>query len=236
MTVRDMIKRFHNAMDSMNEAFWNDARSIALINRLKDNLAQEFHVNRVEQTYTFVSVANQSHYQVPSTFVANEYLSYYDSVYSEITIVNSPKDIYRFITDDTMAGLPIVGSIWGVSGRRELQLYPVFASDGITLTWNFYGWPPDVALDNDEPDLPLEWHPTIVEGMIDHQQAFDGIMSKIDAVQLWQTVHIPKLKRLDISIEMNTRRGSTGSLDDHFSQSHDIMLNAKFPGGDVQNI
>lgn len=236
MTVRDMIDRFHASMDSMNQTFWDDARSIALINRIKDRMAQSFHVNKVEQTYTFNSVADQQYYQVPTNFVANERLHYLDSVYYTIRIVDGPKDIYNYITDDTLTGRPAVGSIWGVSGRRQLQIYPVFAENGIPLTWFFRGWPPDVALDNDEPHLPIEWHPTIVEAMIDEQQAFDKIITKIDAITLWERTHIPTLKKLDIAVELDTKQNTGHTLDEHLVHIDNVGINARFPGGDVQGV
>ena len=239
MTVRDMITRFQTLMDSMNTAFWDDSRSLTLINLFKDKLAQEFSVNRVEQEYTFQSVAGQETYQVPSTFVSHEYLYFNSSYNREIVLKDSPRDIYGPASDVTLQGIPMRGVIWGVSGRRELRIYPTFSTSGLTVHWWFYGWPPDVSNDNDEPRLPLEWHPTIVEAMVDFQQAFDGQISKADYVLMWEN-HVKKLKKLDATVEFMSKMGQTyGTVDDNFpriASTSDLDFRAKFSGGGVVDI
>lgn len=239
MTVRDIITRFQALMDSMNVTFWDDTRSIALINTFKDKMAQEFGINRVEQEYTFYSVEGQETYQVPATFVSHELLYFNSSYNRKIEMVNGPGDIFGPASDVDVEGIPMICYIWGVSGRRELRVYPTFNEDGLTVRWWFYGWPPDVANDNDEPRLPQEWHPTIVEAMIDFQQAFDGQISQADRVMLWE-MHIKRLKRLDATVEFMTKRGQQyGTIDDNFPRIADVSdleFRAKFSGGAVVDV
>jgi len=223
----------------MNTTFWNDARSIQLINVHKDKLAQEFGVNNVQQEYTFQSVAGQETYQVPSAYVAHEKL-YFDTSYNqEIHMKNGPGDIFGPASDVSVQGIPTRCFIWGVSGRRELRIYPTFNTSGLTVRWWFYGWPPNVANDNDEPLLPTEWHPTIVEAMIDFQQAFDGHITKADYMACWK-IHIKTLKKLDATVEFMTKRGQQyGTVDDTFPRIQsisDLDFKARFPGGGVTDV
>lgn len=239
MTVRDTITRFQALMDSMNVTFWNDARSIALINMFKDKLAQEFGVNRVEQEYTFQSVEGQEKYEVPAAFVSHELLYFNTGYNRKIHMMNGPGDIFGPASDVSVEGIPSRCFIWGISGRRELRIYPTFNTSGLTVYWWFYGWPPNVANDNDEPRLPQEWHPTIVEAMIDFQQSFDGIISKADYMNCWE-IHIKKLRKLDATVEFMTKSGEQyGTVDDNFpriADASDLDFQARFSGGGVVDV
>jgi len=223
-------------MDSYNNAYWNDARSTALINTVKDKLAQEFTVNRTEQKYEFDSVQGQQAYEVPSTFIAHRHMYYNSSRNRVIELYDGPEIIYGPVADQSTEGLPCAAYIWGVSGRRELNIYPTFDDDGITVEWWFYGWPPDVAVDNDEPHLPIEWHPSIVELMLAEQRRFDNVISVSDSLIIWERT-VNMLKRLDSTKQLTSVGGQSGSVDNNFPliQTPDPAgFQIQFPGGAIE--
>jgi len=239
MTRRDIIDRFQGMMDSYNRVYWNDTRATDLLNAVKDRLAQEFTVNRTEQYYTFNSVEGQQNYQVPSTYVAHRHM-YFDSGYNRVLkMVDGPESIYGPVSDQTIEGVPGICYIWGVSGRRELTFYPTFNADAIEIQWWFYGWPPDVAVDNDEPHLPLEWHPSIVEIMVAEQQSADKIITVGDKFLIWDT-NVRRLKRLDVTKQLTSVGGQSGTMESHFpaipGSGSPIPFNIEFPGGSVEPV
>lgn len=237
MTRRDIIDRFQGLMDSYNRVYWNDTRATDLLNSVKDRIAQEFTVNRTEQYYTFNSVEGQRHYQVPTTYVVHRQLYFNSSFNRTITMLDGPESIHGPVADQTMKGIPSQCYIWGVSGRRQLTFYPTFNADDIEIQWWFYGWPPDVAVDNDEPHLPLEWHPSIVEVMVAEQQAADKQISVGDKFAIWDS-NIRRLKRLDVTKQLTSLGGQSGSIDAHFppisSGGASIPFNIEFPGGSIE--
>jgi len=236
MTRRDIITRFNSLMDSYNTVYWNDTRATALLNTVKDKLAQEFTVNRTEQYYTFDSVEGQKAYQVPSTFVAHRHM-YFNSSYSRvIKFYSGPEAFYGPVADQDTEGVPHSAYIWGVSGRRELNFYPTFSEDGLTVQWWFYGWPPDVAVDNDEPHLPIEWHPSIVELMLAGQRQFDKVISVSDELIIWDRT-VRMLKELDATKEITSLPGQTGSIDNNtpaIPNSPEAGFNILFDGGGLE--
>lgn len=234
MTRRDIIDRFHGLMDSYNRVYWNDTRATDLLNTVKDRIAQEFTVNRTEQYYQLDSVKGQQHYEVPSTYVAHR-LMYFNSGYNRtIKFYDGPEAIYGPAADQDIEGTPGAAYIWGVSGRRQLTIYPTFNKGGLTVHWWFYGFPPDVAVDNDEPHLPLEWHPSIVEIMIAEQQSHDKYISVADKYAIWENC-IRRLKRLDVTKQITSLGGQSGSVDAHFpSIPVGIGFNIEYPGGAVE--
>lgn len=215
MTRRDMIDRFHGLMDSYLRVFWNDARATVLLNTIKDKIAQEFTVNRVEQYYTLDSVQGQENYEVPSTYVSHELMFFNSSYNREIILHSSPKSIQLSVADKTIQGIPSDAYIWGVSGRRQLTIYPTFNVDGLTIQWWFYGWPPDLAVDNDEPHFPVEWHPSIVDIMVAHQQEFDKVISTGDRLIIWREA-IDRIRRMDVSKQLTSTGGQSGSFNSNF--------------------
>lgn len=236
MTRRDIIDRFQGLMDSYNRVYWNDTRSTDLINTVKDRLAQEFAVNRVEQYYTFNSVQGQENYQVPSTYVVHRLLYFNSSYNRRITMHDGPELIHGPVAEQSIEGIPSDCYIWGVSGRRELTVYPTFSDDDITVQWWFYGWPPDVAVDNDEPALPLEWHPSIVEIMVGEQQSFDKYITVGDKFAIWDN-NIKRLKRLDVTKQLTSMKSQSGSIDAHFPKIPDGIRSdflIQYPGGSVE--
>lgn len=236
MTRRDMIDRFHGMMDSYNRVYWNDTRATDLLNATKDRLAQEFTVNRTEQYYTFNSVEGQEQYQVPSTYVVHRLLYFNSSYNRRIKMHDGPELMHGPVADQSIEGVPSDCYIWGASGRRELTIYPTFNADDITVQWWFYGWPPNVVVDNDEPNLPLEWHPSIVEIMTAEQQAADKQITVGDKFIIWEN-NIRRLKRLDVTKQLTSIGGQSGSIDAHFplipeSGRADFLI--EFPGGSVE--
>jgi len=222
-------------MDSYLTTYWDDTRSTALLNTVKDKLAQEFTVNRTEQYYEFDSVEGQQAYQVPSTFVAHRHM-YFNSSYNRIIkFYDGPESIYGPVAEQDMKGVPFAAYIWGVSGRRELTFYPTFNDGGITIRWWVYGWPPDVAVDNDEPHLPIEWHPSIVELMTAGQRQADKMISVADELVIWQRT-VRMLKELDATKQITTLGGQSGSIDNNFPPTSDIGFFTKFPGGAVEPV
>jgi len=216
MTLRDMITRFHDSMDDANAVYWNDRRAASLANRMKDKLVTELKVT-TKQSYQFDSVQGQQTYQVPERFVAHELLFYNSSYNTEIVIGDSPRVIYGKYSDVTTQGWPSVGFIWGVSGRRELTIYPTFNESGIELTWWFWGYPTDIIEDNDEFNLPTDWIPSIVEGMINERASRDSEINMADALMLWKD-EIRKIKAMQTyqSLLGNTRL--YGTFDGQFSR------------------
>ena len=235
MTRRDIIDRFHSLMDLYNTSYWNDSRATALLNTVKDKLAQEFTVNRTEQKYEFDSVEGQQVYQVPSTFVAHRWMYFNSSYNNVIKFYDGPESIYGPVADQTAEGVPFAAYIWGSSGRRELTIYPTFADDGIEVQWWFYGWPPDVAVNNDEPHLPIEWHPSIVKLMVAEQQRFDKIISVGDALIITEKV-VRTLKEMDTTKRITSLGGRSGSVDDEFPSEEYGIFNVKFSGGAVGRV
>lgn len=212
MTLREMIIRFQDSVD--DRTFWNDVRAIALCNRFKDKMAQEMRIV-AESYYEFDSVQGQQNYQVPSKLVTHHYLYYNSSYNTEIKIVKSPRNIYGPYAEVTQEGWPTIGYIWGASGRRQLTIYPLFNTDGITVQWWFWGWPEDLAVDNDEPQFPVGWHPSLVEGMINQAKVDDKEMSPADALILWKD-QIRIIKALDVTRDLVARKGQMGTIESHF--------------------
>ena len=216
MILRDMITRFHDSMDDANAVYWNDRRATSLANRMKDRLNTELKVI-VEQLYEFDSVEGQQTYQVPERYVANE-LIWYDSSYNkEIVLKDSPRDIHLRYGDVTTEGMPSIGYIWGVSGRRELHIYPTFNQNWLLITWWFWGYPADIIEDNDEFQLPTDWHPAIVEGMINERAARDGEMTHADALTLW-IYEVKKIKAMQTYQDLLGRTKQYGTFDGQFSK------------------
>lgn len=217
MILRDMITRFHDSMDDANAVYWNDRRATSLANRMKDKLAQELKVT-TKQLYEFDSVQGQQTYEVPERFIAHELLRYdSDSGSGEIIIKDTPRAIYGKYSSVTTEGFPSVGFIWGVSGRRELTIYPTFNADGIELTWWFWGYPPDIQEDNDEFHLPTDWHSSIVEGMINERAARDGEINMADNLLLWKD-EIRKIKALQTYQALLGRTRQYGTFEGQFSK------------------
>jgi len=184
MILREMIERFQARLD--DNVYWNDTRAIALVNTMKDKLAQELRV-LAPSYYTFDSVQGQQSYEVPSKLIANQLL-YYNSSYNQIIrIVKGPQSIYGPYSEVDQQGFPTIGYIWGVSGRRQLTVFPTFNVDDITIQWWFWGWPEDLANYNDEPQMPTPWHSSLVEGTVDlvtrggRYGTFDNVFPKIQS-------------------------------------------------------
>lgn len=209
MILRNMIKRFQSRLDDSAKAYWNDERAKTLANTVMDRLVVEFGVI-AQLYYTFNSVQGQQNYQVPSNFIASHYLYFNGTNNREIVIVDSPRDIYGPTAEVTQEGTPTMGYIWGVSGRRQLTIYPTFNVDDIELMWWFWGTVPELEGDNDEPMLPVEWHPSIVEAMVDQAMQDDKFITVGDRLILWENM-VKKLKRLDsmkAAIEIPKQHGS----------------------------
>ena len=83
------------------------------------------------------------------------------------------------------------------------------------MQWWFWGWPEDLAADNDEAQFPVEWHPSLVEGMINQAKVDDREMSTSDALILWKD-EIRKIRSLDVTSELVARNGQLGSIESHF--------------------
>lgn len=239
MTRREIIDQFHGLMDSYNRVYWNDTRATVLLNTIKNRLAQEFTYNRVEQYYTFNSVQGQQNYEVPSTFIANRWM-YFDSGYNRhIDFYDGPESIYGPAADQDIEGIPQAAFIWGVSGRRQLTIYPTFSEDDIEVQWWFYGWPPDVAVDNDEPALPIEWHPSLVEIMIAEHQAFDREIGIGDRILVYKDC-ANRIKRMDVTRQLTHLSDTqSGSIDSHFptipiSTKSPVDFSIQFPSGAVE--
>lgn len=214
MTVRQMIARFHNRLDSGAKVFWGDARAIGLINEILDDICQELVIT-VPHHLTLLSVQGQRKYQVPSTFMSNELLQYDNGNPYEIVLKNTPRFIEgQFIDVDTQ-GNPTRGYIWYESGRRELTIYPTFAISNLTIDWYFWGWPEDVSADSDEPSIPIEWHPSIVKEMRNRQRSDDQEISVADQAALWE-LEIRKIKKMDTFKEIQTSSGRYGTFDGNF--------------------
>ena len=213
MTLRDMLNRIQSRVD--DDVYWNDSRLTGIINHIKDKMSQEMRVVRKQQ-YEFDSVEGQQYYQVPDRYVIHHYL-YYNSTYNtEIVMKDSPRDVYGPSSDPTLEGNPTMGFIWGVSGRRQLCIYPTFSEDGVELTWWFYGWPEDLAVDNDEPDFPIEWHPSLVDGAINQTKVDDKEMSVGDALILWKN-EVQTIRGLATTRELlSAGEKAWGSVESHF--------------------
>jgi hypothetical protein len=203
-------------MDDANAVYWNDRRAISLANRIKDKVVTELKVV-TKQSYQFDSVQGQQTYQVPERYVASELLYYNSSYNREIVLKDSPRDIYLPYPNVTTQGWPSIGFIWGVSGRRELTIYPTFNADGIEITWWFWGYAPDIDEDNDEFALPTDWHPAIVEGMINERAARDGEINMADNLLLWKD-EIRKIKAMQTYQHLLGRTKQYGSFDGQFSR------------------
>lgn len=216
MILRDMITRFHDSMDDANAVYWNDRRATSLANRMKDKLVTELKVT-TKQLYEFDSVEGQQSYEVPERFVSHELLFYNSSYNNEIKVYDTPRVIYTKFSSPTQEGLPSVGYIWGVSGRRELTIYPTFNADGIELTWWFWGLCPDIDEDNDEFHIPTDWHPAIVEGMINERAARDGEMTQGDNLLLWKD-EVRKIRAMQTFQALLGRTHQYGTFDGQFSR------------------
>lgn len=199
MTRRDILDRVQGRVD--DNVYWNDVRLTAILNHLKDKMAQEMRVVS-PQYYEFVSVQGQENYEVPFTYVSN-HLLLWDATNNkgEIVIHDSPRDIHKRVLDESMEGLPARGYIWGVSGRRQLTIYPTFNVDGTAIKWWFYGWAEDLAVDNDEPQFPLEWHPSLVDGLMNAVRVDDEKMAVSDEAILWNK-EIIKIRGLAVTKEL----------------------------------
>lgn len=236
MTRRDILDRFHNLMDSYLRVYWNDTRATALLNAVKDRLAQRFTVNNVEQLYTFLSVQGDQAYQVPSTYIRHRYMYFNSGNNQVIKMLDGPENIYGPAADQTIEGIPSRSYIWGVSGRRELTIYPTFNDDDIEVMWWFYGWPPDVEVDNDEPHLPIDWHPSIIEIMRAEQQQHDHEISVADKYAIW-THSTSLIQAMDVTKEiMSLSDNQSGSIDAVFPEiqnppAPDFLI--EYPGGAI---
>lgn len=195
MKFREIITRVQDTVD--DRAFWDDTRLKTLINRYKDKMAQEMTFTN-QQKYEFSSIVGSRHYEVPHGYISNELLWYDGDNNNEIFIRDSPRDIDAQYTTRTEQGQPREGYVWGDgSGRRQLTIYPTFDSV-VTVEWWFYGWPEDLAGDNDELPFPVEWHPTLAEACIDSTREYDKLISVADELLLW-TTSIRKIRQMDVT-------------------------------------
>jgi len=213
MVLRDMIERVQRRID--DRAYWNDDRVTALLNQLKDDIAQELKVT-AKRKYIFASVQGQQSYAVPHGFVSNELLHYGTPHFNEIEIVGSPRDFEKGNWQVDLEGVPRMGYIWGESGRRQLTIYPTFNGDAIEITWWFYGWPEDMTLDNDEPQFPTEWHPSLPKLAINEAKVDDDQMNLSDA-EVIKAKEINKLRGMASTNFLNSQTVSQlASIDEVF--------------------
>lgn len=230
MVLRDMIERVQRRID--DRAYWNDDRVTALLNQLKDDIAQELKVT-AQRKYTFASVSGQQSYAVPHGFVSSELLHYGTPHFNEIQIVGSPRDFELGNWQVDLEGIPRMGYIWGESGRRQLTIYPTFNDDAIEITWWFYGWPEDMTLDNDEPQFPTEWHPSLPKLAINEAKVDDDQMNLADA-EVIKVKEINKLRGMASTTFLQSQTVSQlASIDEVFPHrdGEPMRFNVTTPGG-----
>jgi len=85
------------------------------------------------------------------------------------------------------------------------------------MEWWFWGWLPKLEGDNDESRLPIEWHPSIVKGMVNQAKVDDKEMSPADALILWQN-EVRKLKQLEVTKAIIEQGGQYGTIDTVFPE------------------
>jgi hypothetical protein len=192
MIVRDIIDYVQLTVGARR--YWNDQRIVSFINQVQDKMAVMLKLT-CQDFYKFESTLDQR-YEIPSTYVNNQ-LMYYGNGGSEqvITILPTPNNIYGVFNnpDTDSTDNPSRAFIWNTSGRKELWIYPKFATAGIEVWWFFWGLPSKLTNDNDTSPLPPEWHILIVEAVINKIKVADEYMSGIEELELFkQLVHTAK--------------------------------------------
>jgi hypothetical protein len=225
-----MIERVQQRID--DRAYWNDDRVKALLNQIKDDITQELKVV-AERKYTFSSTKGLESYAIPHGFISNHLLHYGEPHWNIIEIVGSPKGLVVGNFDVSLEGVPRVGYIWGESGRKQINIYPTFNVDGIEISWWFYGWPEDMTNDNDEPQFPAEWHPSLPKLAINEAKVDDDQMSPADA-EIIKVREIRKLRGLATTNFLNSQTDSRlATIDDKFPvrNTEPIVFNVTTDGG-----
>jgi hypothetical protein len=192
MIVRDIIDYVQLTVGARR--YWNDQRIVSFINQVQQKMATELKLT-IQDFYKFQSTLEQR-YEIPSTYVNNQ-LMYYNNGGTEkvINIVPAPNNIYGVFNnpDTDSTDNPSRAFIWNSSGRRELWMYPKFATAGVDIWWFFWGLPPRLTNDNDVSPLPSEWHILIVEAVINKIKVADEIMSGVEELELFsRLVHTAK--------------------------------------------
>ena len=230
MTRREMINKVQVRID--DRAYWNDDRVTGLLNQLKDDISQELKIT-AKRKYTFASVAGQTSYAVPHGLVSSELLHYGEPHWNEIRIVGGPRDFELGNHQVDLEGVPVMGYIWGESGRNQLTIYQTFNDTGIEITWWFYGWPEDMILDNDEPQFPTEWHPSLAKLAINEAKVDDDQMNLSDA-EVIKAKEINKLRGMASTTFLQSQtRSQIASIDEVFPQrdGEPIRFDVTTPGG-----
>jgi len=187
MIVRDIIDYVQLTIGARR--YWNDTRIISFINQVQDKMAVMLKLT-CQDFYKFESTLDQR-YEIPSTYVNNQ-LMYYNNGGSEqvITILPRPNNIYGVFNnpDTDSTDNPSRAFIWNTSGRKELWVYPKFATAGIEIWWFFWGLPSKLTNDNDVSPLPPEWHILIVEAVINKIKVADEIISSLEELELFKNI------------------------------------------------
>jgi len=186
MTIRDMIDYIQADVDSPR--YCNDERLINLINAVHNRMCNSLKLV-IRDFYKFESTADEQRYLMPSNYIAVEYL-WYDNggMQGSITLRQSPREIYGKHSDpDTdTSDTPYTGFIWESSGRRELWVYPLFATDGVDIWMWFYGTPARLTTENDVPVMPAEMHIYLVEACINRCRRIDEQITITEELALYK--------------------------------------------------
>jgi hypothetical protein len=184
MIVRDMIDYVQDTIGARR--YWNDKRIISFINQVQEKMATMLKL--VCQDYYKFSSSLETRYTIPSSYVSNQLL-YYNNGGSEnvIKIIPTPNNIYGVFNnpDTDSTDNPNKAFIWNASGRKELWIYPKFATEGIDISWFFWGLPSKLVNDNDVSPLPPEWHILIVEAVINKIKVNDEWMLASEELALF---------------------------------------------------
>jgi hypothetical protein len=195
MIVREMIDYIQTTIQSRR--YWNDDRLISIINMIQLRLSADMKLT-VQDLYKFSSSLEQR-YLMPSTLLSIELL-YYDNGGTESTIkvLPTPKSIFGvFDNPDTeTTDNPYRAFIWNTSGRKELWVYPKFATEGIDIWMFFWGTPSKLISDNDVSPFPSDWHVYMVDMCVNKVKQIDEAISISEERGLWNEM-LASIKRLE---------------------------------------
>ena len=198
MILADIITEFQSGIE--HAAFWNTTRAATLANRAVRSIVRELNILLRAYT-TLTTEADRQRYSVPVDYITNHLIWFNDSNNQEITMCDSPNEIYGIVADPAQTGKPEKAFIWNYEGREEVCFYYV-PDDAYTIEWWYYCTPPKLVNNNDEPITPRFLDQYIIDFMERRAKVDDGLMSETEARSLF---------KLDV-LEMKTEMGKYTSM------------------------